>query len=299
MTTQELAQLKEMLAAGGPDFAQPALEVRAHFDGLLASFPVDESLPFESRTVGGVPGLWLKAEADSADVLLYVHGGALLAGDSHGYRGLSSGLATAAGAAMFSIDYRLAPEHRYPAALDDVLAAFRGLVAEGVSADRIVVAGDSAGGGLVLALLIALRDAGEAQPAAAVVLSPWADLTHSGSSMTAKAEVDNSLSQAGLQAGADQYLAGHSAADPLVSPVFGDFQGCAPLLIEVGSEEILFSDSMRVADAAGHAAVDVTLHVWPGQVHDWSLFAFMLSEGRELIAEAGAWMRARLENQGV
>jgi len=299
MTSQELTQLKGMLAAGGPDFSQPALEVRAVFDGMLATFPVDESLAFENRTVGGVPGLWLEAPAESKDVLLYVHGGGMLAGESHGYRGLSSGLAIAAGAAMFSVDYRLAPEHRYPAALDDVLGAIRGLIADGHPVDRIAVAGDSAGGGLVLAALIALREAGERQPAAAVVLSPWADLTLSGGSMTTKAEVDNSLSRVGLQAGADQYLAGHSATDPLVSAVFAELHDIAPLLIEVGSEEILLSDSLRVAQAAAEAGVDVTLHVWPDQVHDWSLFSFMLSEGRDMIAEVGTWIRARLDGQGV
>jgi monoterpene epsilon-lactone hydrolase len=286
-----------MLAAGGPDFAQPAAEVRSAFDGLLASFPVDEALAFEPRTIGGVSGLWLDAGGAGAgtDVLLYIHGGALLAGTSHGYRGLSGGLARAAGAALFAIDYRLAPEHPYPGALDDVLSAFRGLVAAGHPAGRIVVAGDSAGGGLALSLLLALRDAGEEQPAAAVALSPWADLTFAGPSMRTKAEVDNSLDETGLRAGADQYLAGHLATDPLVSPVFGDFRGVAPLLIEVGSEEILLSDSVRAAEAAGNADVDVTLHVWPGQVHVWSLFAFMLSEGRDLIAEVGAWTRTRLD----
>jgi monoterpene epsilon-lactone hydrolase len=299
MTSQELAQLKGMLASGGPDFSQPAQEVRAIFDGMLASFPVDETLAFENRTVGGVPGLWLEAATVSPNVLLYVHGGGMLAGESHGYRGLSSALAIAAETSMFSIDYRLAPEHQYPAALNDVLSAIRGLIDDGYPADRIVVAGDSAGGGLVLAALIALRRAGEPQPQAAVVLSPWADLTLSGTSMTTKAEVDNSLSRAGLQAGADQYLAGHPATDPLVSAVFGELHDIAPLLIEVGSEEILLSDSLRVAQSAGKSRVDVTLHVWPNQVHDWSLFAFMLSEGRDMISEVGTWIRARLDNQGV
>jgi acetyl esterase/lipase len=299
VTAQELAQLKGMLASGGPDFTQPAAEVRSVFDGMLATFPVDDALAFESRNVGGVPGLWMSGPADSTEVLLYVHGGGLLAGESHGYRGLSSALALAGGTAMFSVDYRLAPEHPFPAALDDVVAAFRGLVAAGHPPQRIIVAGDSAGGGLVLSLLLALRAAGETQPAAAVALSPWADLTQSGDSMASKAAVDNSLTQAGLEAGAAQYLAGHPATDPLASAVFGDFAGLAPLLVEVGSEEILLNDATRIAERAGADQVDVTLHVWPGQVHDWSLFAFMLSEGRDLIAEVGVWSRSRLDAQGT
>jgi hypothetical protein len=155
-------------------------------------------------------------------------------------------------------------------------------------------AGDSAGGGLALSLLLKLKAAGKAQPAAAVLLSPWADLTHSGATMTTKKDVDNSLSQVGLQAGADQYLGSTKATDPLASPLFGDYAGIAPMLIEVGSEEILLADSTRLAAIAGEAKVDVTLHVWPEMPHDWSLFSFMLSEGRDMIAEVGTWVSARL-----
>ncbi len=294
MSSEELATLKGMLAAGGPDFADPALEVRALFDGMLATFPVDESFTFAERTIGGVSGLWLHAPAPSDTVVLYVHGGAYLVGTSFGYRGLSGGIAQASGAAMFSIDYRLAPEHAYPAAMDDALAAYKGLLAEGFVANQIIVAGDSAGGGLALALLIGIREAGLAQPAGAVLLSPWTDLTFAGDSLAAKAEVDNSLSEKGLRAAALQYLAGHPATHPLVSPLHGDLTGLAPLLIEVGSDEILLSDSTRFAVKAGESLVDVTLHIWPEMVHDWSLFGFMLSEGRDMIAEAGSWASTKL-----
>ncbi len=294
MSSEELAQLKGMLAAGGPDFAAPATEVRAMFDGMLSTFPVDESFSFAERTIGGVSGLWLDAPAKSGAVVLYIHGGAYLVGTSFGYRGLSGGIAQASGAAMFSIDYRLAPEHAYPAAFDDALAAYKGLLSEGFAANQIIVSGDSAGGGLALALLIGIRESGLAQPAGAILLSPWTDLTFTGETLASKAVVDNSLSEPGLRAAAVQYLAGHSATDPLVSPLFGDLAGLAPLLIEVGSDEILLSDSTRFAAKAGEAVVDVTLHVWPEMVHDWSLFGFMLSEGRDMIAETGAWASAKL-----
>jgi len=294
MSSEELATLKGMLAAGGPDFSNPATEVRAMFDGMLATFPVDESYDFAERTIGGVSGLWLAGPAKSETVVLYVHGGAYLVGTAFGYRGLSGGIAQASGAAMFSIDYRLAPEHAYPAAVDDALAAFMGLLAEGFAAHQIIVCGDSAGGGLAAALLISIREAGLVQPAGAVLLSPWTDLTFTGETLVSKADVDNSLSVPGLRAGAEQYLAGHAATDPLVSPLLGDLAGLAPLLIEVGSDEILLSDSTRFAAKAGESLVDVTLHVWPEMVHDWSLFAFMLGEGRDMIAEAGAWASAKL-----
>ena len=294
MTSDELAQLRGMLAAAPVDFSSPALDVRAMFDGMIATFPVDESYSFAEKTIGGVTGHWLDAPKKSANVMLYIHGGAMLVGTAFGYRGLSGNLAQASGVNMFSIDYRLAPEHAFPAALDDSHAAYEGLLADGYQAENIVVAGDSAGGNLVLSLLLKLKAAGKAQPAAAVVLSPWADLTHSGATMKTKGDVDNSLSHKGLQAGADQYLGGASATDPLASPLFGDYAGIAPLLIEVGSEEILLADSTRLAAIAGEAKVDVTLHVWPEMPHDWSLFSFMLSEGRDMIAEVGTWVSARL-----
>jgi acetyl esterase/lipase len=294
MTSDELAALKGMLAAAPFDFATPATEVRAAFDGATATFPVDESYSFAEKSIGGVSGLWMDAEHKSDKVLFYVHGGALLVGNTFGFRGLSGNLARATGMNMFSIDYRLAPEHVFPAAIDDVLSAYEGLLAQGYAGSDIVVAGDSAGGGLVLALLLDLKKGSIAQPAAAVVLSPWADLTHSGETMKTKKEVDGSLTQAGLQAGADQYLNGHSATDPRVSALFGDLADLPPLLIEVGSDEILLADSTRLAEKASAAGVDVTIHVWSDMPHDWSLFAFMLSEGRDMIDEVGAWVKSKL-----
>lgn len=294
MTSDELAQLRGMLAAAPIDFSTNAQEVRAMFDGMIATFPVDESYNFAEKTIGGVTGHWLDAPKKSANVMLYIHGGAMLVGTAFGYRGLSGNLAQASGVNLFSIDYRLAPEHQFPAALDDCHAAYEGLLSEGYAAENIVVAGDSAGGGLVLSLLLKLKGAGKPQPAAAVLLSPWADLTHSGETMKTKKDVDNSLSQVGLQAGADHYLGSTKATDPLASPLFGDYAGIAPMLIEVGSEEILLADSTRLAAKAGEAKVDVTLHVWPEMPHDWSLFSFMLSEGRDMIAEVGTWVSARL-----
>ncbi|CAB4887866.1 MAG: alpha/beta hydrolase fold domain-containing protein [Actinobacteria bacterium] len=294
MTSDELAQLRGMLAAAPVDFSIPALEVRAMFDGMIATFPVDESYSFVEKTIGGVSGLWLDAPRKSSSVLLYIHGGAMLVGNTFGFRGLSGNLAQASGVNMFSIDYRLAPEHKFPAALDDCHAAYEGLLADGYKAENIVVAGDSAGGNLALSLLLKIKATGKPQPAGAVLLSPWADLTHSGATMKSKGDVDNSLSHKGLQSGADQYLGGASASDPLASPLFGDYSGVAPMLIEVGSEEILLADSTRLAAVAGEAKVDVTLHVWPEMPHDWSLFSFMLSEGRDMIAEVGTWVSARV-----
>lgn len=293
MTREELAGLKEMLIANPFDFTIDAHEVRAKFNGAVATFPVNESFLFRETTIGGVPGLWMDAP-DSPNVLMYVHGGAMLVGTAEVYRGLSGNLASAAGVNHFSIDYRLAPEHQYPAAIDDVVSAYKGLLLEGYAPKNIVVAGDSAGGGLVLSLLIALKKAGIEQPAGAVVLSPWADLTHSGESMTTMADKDVSLTKAGLESGARQYLGNHPADAPLASPVFADLHNLAPLMIQVGTTEILHSDSTRIRDAVQAAGGEVVFHEWEDMPHDWSLFSFMLSEGRDMVDEVGAWIKTKV-----
>jgi len=287
MTSSELAQLTGMLAAGGPNFSDDAFVVREQFDTLLDSFPVDPTLAFDPRVIGGISGLWLEAAEPSAAVMLYLHGGAYVVGTASGYRGLAAGLARAGGFALFAIDYRLAPEHVFPAAIDDALAAYRGLLESGIDASGIVVAGDSAGGGLALSLLVAIGGAGLPQPATAILLSPWTDLSLSGDTMTSKAGEDNSLDEPGLRLSANRYLGGASPTDPLASPLFADLTGLPPLHIAVGSAEVLLDDSTRLAALAGAAGVDVSLRIWPHMVHDWSLFAFMLSEGSDLIREAG------------
>ena len=293
MTSDELAALKGMLVANPFDFTIPAQEVRAQFNGAVATFPVAENLAFTEKTIGGVSGLWMDAPG-SNNVMLFIHGGAMLVGTAEVYRGLTGNIAAAAGVNHFSIDYRLAPEHAFPAALDDSIAAYKGLLSEGYKAEQIIVAGDSAGGGLALGLLLSLKAAGIPQPAGAVLLSPWADLTHSGESMTTQAQADVSLTLAGLESGASQYLQGHPANDPLVSGVFADLAGLPPLLIEVGTTEILHSDSTRIRDNAKAAGVDVTFHEWTDMPHDWSLFSFMLSEGRDMIEEVGAWIKTKV-----
>ena len=293
MTSDELAALKGMLVANPFDFTIPAQEVRAQFNGAVATFPVAENLAFTEKTIGGVSGLWMDAPG-SNNVMLFIHGGAMLVGTAEVYRGLTGNIATAAGVNHFSIDYRLAPEHAFPAALDDSIAAYKGLLSEGYKAEQIIVAGDSAGGGLALGLLLSLKAAGIPQPAGAVLLSPWADLTHSGESMTTQAQADVSLTLAGLESGASQYLQGHPANDPLVSGVFADLAGLPPLLIEVGTTEILHSDSTRIRDNAKAAGVDVAFHEWTDMPHDWSLFSFMLSEGRDMIEEVGAWIKTKV-----
>jgi acetyl esterase/lipase len=254
--------------------------------------PVAEDLAFEEIELGGVKALrgsYPDAAEDAA--LLYFHGGAFVAGSAHGYRALSAALARAAGFTMWSLDYRLAPEHPFPAAIEDGVAAYRALLASGIVPERIVLAGDSAGGGLVLAALLALREAGDPLPAGAIVLSPWANLACDGITIETKAEEDPSLTPRGLRAGAMHYLGETDPRDPLASPVFADLSGLPPLLIQVGSAEILLDDAVRLAEAAGAAGTAVRLDIWPNMPHVFPAFAFMLEAGRLAVADAGAFMR--------
>jgi monoterpene epsilon-lactone hydrolase len=297
MTTSELSQIMEMIKAGGPNFKDDAAVVRADFDSLLASLPIDESLAFETRSVGGVDGVWLEGAESTDTVLFYLHGGAYVVGTAFGYRSLAGSIARAAGSALFAPEYRLAPEHPYPAALDDALGAYRGLLAEGYTPEKIIVAGDSAGGGLAAALLVAIKEAGLLQPAGAWLISPWADLALEGSTAVSKANEDHLLDREGLLKRAADYLAGEDARTPLASPIYADLSGIAPLMITVGSAEILLDDAFRLAARAAAAGTSVRLEVGPSLFHDFPLFAFMLSEGREAITAAGDFLAARLLTQ--
>lgn len=296
MSNSQLEGLVAGLRANGPDFTQPPLEVRAHFEAMLGTIPVADDLVFTDITLGGVPALKSVSPGAAEDAaLLYFHGGAYVVGSAKGYRSLAAELGRATGITAYPVEYRKAPEHVYPAAVEDALAAYRGLLDLGISPSRIVIAGDSAGAGLALAALISLRDAGLAQPAAALLISPWVDLTCSGESIKTKAAEDPSLDEAGLRAMAGHYLAGQDAGASLASPLFGALDGLPPLLIQVGSAEILLDDATRLARTAGAQGVSVHLEIWPGMVHVWHAFAFMLDAGRDAIRDAGAFLASHIQ----
>lgn len=298
MSAYELEALIKMLRSGGPDLAAPPEQARENFEAMLAGIPVLEDVSFENATIGGVPGRWsTPPEALAGRVLLYLHGGAYVVGSSLGYRPLSSAVARSARARGLTLDYRLSPENPFPAAVDDAVAAYRALLAQGVSPGSIAIAGDSAGGGLTVAMLIAARDAGLPMPAAALAISPWADLACAGASYSTKASQDPSLNRDGLLAMAALYLNGASPQSELASPVYANLTGLPPLLIQVGSTEVLLDDSIRLAAQAAEANVAVQLEVWPGMPHVWHAFAHQLSEGRDAIWAAGAFLAARLEKQ--
>jgi monoterpene epsilon-lactone hydrolase len=229
--------------------------------------------------------------------ILYFHGGAYIAMSARTHRAITSRLATWSDASVFSSDYRLAPEHKFPAALDDALAAYRALIAAGTPASRIVVAGDSAGGGLALCLLLAAREAGDALPAAAVLFSPWTDLAVTGNSITENDAADPMMFGAWVGQQPPYYLGDTPATHPLASPLYADLAGLPPLLIQVSSTEVLLDDSRRVAENAKRSGVDTTLQIWPGVPHDWQMFATILPEARAALRDASGFIRARLGSE--
>jgi len=270
-------------------------EIRAGFDALAGIFPAAPDVRSERVDAGGVPAEWTDVPgADPRCVLLYLHGGGYAIGSVSTHRDLTSRIARAAGVRALSVEYRLAPEHPHPAAVEDSTAAYRWLLGQGIEAERVVISGDSAGGGLTLATLVALRDAGDPLPAAGVSLSPWVDLEGIGESMTTLAEIDPLLDRDGLLWMAKLYLGGLDPRTPLAAPLYADLAGLPPLLIQVGKAEGLLDDARRVAERARAAGVDVTLEAWDDMIHVWHIFASMLPEAREAIERIGEFMRKRL-----
>jgi acetyl esterase/lipase len=248
----------------------------------------------EPQTMGGVKCERVVPQgALSGRTILYLHGGAYTAGSPRSHRPMVARIAEAAQAVAIVPDYRLGPEHRFPAAVEDAVAVYRALLAWGVEPGRLMVAGDSAGGGLAMALALALKAHDLPQAAGYFVMSPWVDLTQSGPSYRTKAETDPMITKAGLDASALAYLGGLEPTDPLASPVRGDFAGVAPVFIQTGSEEALLSDSLTLADVLGHARVEVRLEIWPEMIHVFQAWGAALQAARRAIKIAGAWMDTR------
>jgi epsilon-lactone hydrolase len=237
-------------------------------------------------------GEWLEGSGPQ-HTILYLHGGGYYFCSPQSHRSLVFALARRADARIFSLDYRLAPEHRFPGALDDSLAAYRQLLADGVAAESIVIAGDSAGGGLALATLLALRDAGDPLPSGAVLFSPWTDLAATGASLTSNDGRDPMFYGAAIARAAKVYLGedGANATNPYASPVYGRFEGLPPLCIQVGSTEVLLDDATRVAERARAAGVSVDLEVWPKMPHVFQMFAPFVPEANRALDHAAAFIR--------
>lgn len=251
----------------------------------------------EPVLAGNVSGEWIKSKVSTGQepVLLYLHGGAFIVGSCLSSRCMSVHLAKASGLPVLSINYRLAPEHPFPASIEDAIAAYRWLLASGVRPQELVMVGDSAGGNLVLATLLSLRDAGDPLPAAAVLLSPWMDLAATGRSFLMLADTDPYLIPPFMQVAARHYLGKVDPTTPLASPLYGNLHGLPPMLIQVGSDEILLDDSIRLAQRISEAGGVVNLEVWQKMWHVWHYFVGMVPQGRYSFDQISAFIRAVIE----
>jgi monoterpene epsilon-lactone hydrolase len=295
MSEEQQTQLDAILRQGRLDTAADVASVRAAFDAFAAQVPAPADVEQKPVEIGGVGGIEVTiAGNESGNVILYFHGGVYVIGSAAATVPLVGDVVRRTGVNAITLDYRLAPEHPYPAAVDDARAAYEGLLAQGVDPGRIVLAGESAGGGLAVATLLAAREAGLPMPSCAFLMSPYADLTLSGDTLLERQSLDPILTPEGLRVRAPEYIAGADASDPLISPIFGDLRGLPPLLIQVGSHEILLSDAIRLAGRAATSEVAVTLDVTPGVPHVFQGFAGLLDEAAAALDRAAAFVTAQL-----
>jgi acetyl esterase/lipase len=291
MSDPEIIALREVLAkrTRSDDIAQRRRDIDAR--GLAYKLPADVKV--ESVAANGVRSEWTSTpDADRGKSVLYLHGGGYVIGSLDSHRHLVAEIGRAAGSRGLAIEYRLAPEHPFPAAVDDALAAYRFLLSGGIRPGSIAIAGDSAGGGLVVAAMLAIRDAGLPQPAWGWAISPWVDMEAVGDSMTSKAATDPTVQRAGILDMAKLYLNGANPRAPLAAPIYADLHGLAPLLIQVGAAETLLDDAIRLAQRAGAADVAVDLQIWPEMIHVWHIYHPELAAGRRAIAAGGEFVKA-------
>ncbi len=290
MASPQLQMAIDAMKAMAGKVGASVAEMRAAMEEMAP--PPQADIQCEALSANGVAAEWITAPGAAVDrAVLYLHGGGYVMGSVKTHRDLMGRISRAAQARVLGLDYRLAPEHPFPAAVDDAVAGYRFLLAQGLRPTRIAIAGDSAGGGLTLATLVATRDAGLKLPGAAVCLSPWVDLEGTGESMKTRIDVDPIASKEGTHMLAQAYLAGKSLRTPLAAPLHADLTGLPPLFIQVGDHEVLLDDSTRIAERARAAGVKVTLEIWPEMVHVWQLFASFLPEGQQAVEAIGQFIR--------
>jgi acetyl esterase/lipase len=295
MSTDQQLQLDAILRQGGLDTGGDVQTLRAAFNELMARVPVAPDIQQHPVEIRGVDGVEVTIEGNAAEnVILYFHGGVYVIGTALATVPLVGDLIRRTGTKAITLDYRLAPEHPYPAAVEDARAAYEGLLAQGIAPAHIALAGESAGGGLAVATLLALREAGTPLPSCAFLMSPYADLTLSGETLAEKQALDPVLTPEGLHVRVPDYVGGADAADPHISPIFGDLSGLPPLLIQVGSHEILLSDAVRLAGRAALSDVPVTLEVTPGVPHVFQGFAGLLDEAGAALDRATDFLKTHL-----
>jgi epsilon-lactone hydrolase len=294
MAQSDIAAIRALLSSKPRPVGWPAR--RQRLDDIGSTWPVAADVTLTAVDINGVPGEWsIVPGSDRSRVLLFFHGGGYCSGSIMSHRRMVSEPGRASGVRTLAIDYRLAPENPFPAAFDDAVTAWQFLRRQGIAAKHIAIGGDSAGGGLSLAVALKLRDVQEDLPACLWLVSPWTDLTMSGSTLATKEAVDPLIHRGYLCELADAYLGGAvDRRDPRVSPLFANLTGMPPLLIQVGSAETLLADAVRLAAAAGEADVPVTLEVWPQMIHAWHLWNARLESGRQALSSAGSFMHRHL-----
>ena len=292
MPSKELQNVIELLASRDrPD--NPTIEdSRTGFEKLAQHIGGNTQADVTSVDANGVPAQWVAAHNASDDsAILYLHGGGYVIGSVDTHRELAARISRSTGSRVLTIDYRMAPENSFPAAVEDATNAYHWLLEQGINPRQMAIAGDSAGGGLAVATLVSLRDSGDLLPACSVLLSPWVDMEGIGETMTSNADVDPMVGKESLIAMAGLYLDGADPRTPLAAPLYADLTGLPPTLIQVGTWETLLSDSTRLAEKAESAGVDVTIEQWDEMIHVWHIFAPMLPEGQQAIDRIGEFVR--------
>lgn len=265
--------------------------VRENYVGVLAQHPTPYGVSITQFSMGTIPATIVTPDnVEAGRVLLYIHGGGYIAGSPAAYHGLAGHYAKLLKAVVYMPDYRLAPEHPFPAAIEDTLESYQWLLDQGHSPESIVFSGDSAGGAMVVSAMVAARNAGLPLPAAGVAISPWANLEHSGSSMKTREGIDPTVSLAGLDLMAMAFLNGALRNNPDASPVFADVRGLPPIMVQIGESEVMLSDAMRLATHLAENRVRVSLEVWPGMFHVWHMFAAILPEGMQALESAAGFL---------
>ena len=289
----ELERVIALVKGREADESQGATEGRRRsFEQMVDGFTIDVAARYSRLNAGGVTSEWVTAEsASDSRVVLYLHGGGYIIGSPRTHRPLMAELSQASKGRVLGLDYRLAPEHPFPAPVEDSVAAYRWLLNEGYDPDRIAVAGDSAGGGLTVAMMVQARYLGLPMPGAAVCISPWVDMEGLGESMETRAAADPMVGKENLMVSARTYLGGSNPRAPLAAPLYADLRGLPPMLIQVGDAEVLLDDSTRLAGIAREAGVEVEMDVWDDMIHVWHLFAPILPEGKQAISQAGEFIK--------
>ena len=297
MASVELQELLEMFAERAAANAANAPTLEERRDGankMGARFENLDGITLQPVDADGVPAEWVSAPEAGSEAILYLHGGGYVTGSILSHRGMAANLSRTSGSRVLLIDYRLSPEHTHPAQVQDAHTAYRWMLNNGVDASALVVAGDSAGGGLTVATLLAARDAGDPMAAAGVCMSPWVDMEGIGDSMTSKAGVDPMVAREGLLNMASYFLGDAAPRDPLAAPLYADLAGLPPLLIIVGTAETLLDDAVRLHQKAQAEGVDSVLEQWDDMIHIWPWFAPFLPEGQQAMDRMGKFIQDKI-----